>query len=173
MITLPKKPLFLVLPYLRPLSLKTRRKLRKSLKGIINCHTLQIVLKSQNKLANAFRFKDHIPKKLTSGVTYKFQLGLSNDYYYVECVRHLNVRTGEHIRISPLTKNFKSKSSAVSDHLLLCNHSPPFENLSVLTKENRKFVLEMNESLLIKRDKPSLNGKKIDLHHYVYSTKYS
>ena len=95
-ITVPKKTLFLVkLPYLGPLSLHTRTKLRKSLKGILNCYKLQIVFKSQNKLAKAFRFKDYIPKELTSGVIYKFQRGFCNESYYVECVRHLNVRIGE------------------------------------------------------------------------------
>ena len=34
-LTVPKKLLFLVLPYLEPLSLETRIKLRKSLKGIL------------------------------------------------------------------------------------------------------------------------------------------
>ena len=87
----PKKPLFLVLPYLGLLSLQTRTKLRKSLKGILNCCKLQIVFKSQNKLTNAFRFKDRIPKELTSGVVYKFQCGLCNESYYDECVRRLNV----------------------------------------------------------------------------------
>ena len=42
-ITVLKKNLFLVLPYLGPLSLQTRIKLRKSLKGILNCCKLQIV----------------------------------------------------------------------------------------------------------------------------------
>ena len=138
---MPKKTLLLVLPYLRPLSLQTRTKLRKSLKGILNCSKLQIVFKSQNKLAKAFRFKDRIPKELTSGVVYKFQCGLCNESYYGECVRHLNVRIGEHIRISPLTKKkVKPNGSAVSHQLLLCNHSPSFEN--VLTMENKKFLLE-------------------------------
>ena len=157
-ITVPKKTLFLVLPYLGPLSLQTRTKLRKSLKGILNCCKLQIVFKSQNKLAKAFRFKDRIPKELTSGVVYKFQCGLCNESYYCECARHLNVRIGEHIRISPLTqKKVKHKGSAVNDHWLLCNYFPSFENFSVLTKENKKFLLELKESLLIMRDKPSLN----------------
>ena len=63
-----------------------------------------------------------------------------------------------HIGISQLTKKkVKSKGCAVSDHLLLCNHSSSFENFSVLTKENKKFVLELKESLLIMRDKLSLN----------------
>ena len=125
MITVPKKTLFLVLPYLGPLSLETRTKLKKSLKGILNCCKLEIVFKRQNKLAKAFRFKNRITKELTSGVVYKFQCGFCNEPYYGECVRHLNVRIGEHIRISPLTKKkVKPKVIAVSDHLLLCNHSP-------------------------------------------------
>ena len=48
------------------------------------------------------------------------------------------------------------KGSAASDHLLPCNHSPAFENFIVLTKENRKFILELKKRLLIMRDKPSL-----------------
>ena len=73
-INVPKKSLLLALPYLRPSSLQTRNKSRKSLKRILNCCKLQIVFKNQTKLANAFRFKDRIPKELTSGVVYKFQL---------------------------------------------------------------------------------------------------
>ena len=98
------------------------------------------------------------PIFLTSGVVNKFQCGFCNESYYGECVRDLNVRIGEHIRISLLTKKkVKYKGSAVSDHLLLCNHSPSFENFSVLTKENKTFLLELKESLLIMRDIPSLN----------------
>ena len=74
LIAVPKKTLFLVLSYLGPLSLQTRTKLRKSLKGILNCCKLQIVFKSQNKLAKTFRFKDRILKELTSGVVYNFSV---------------------------------------------------------------------------------------------------
>ena len=78
-ITVPKNTLFLVFPYLGPLSVQARTKLRKSLKDILNCCKLQIVFKSQNKLAKAFRFKDRIPKELTSGVVYKFQCEFCNE----------------------------------------------------------------------------------------------
>ena len=60
-ITVPKKTLFLIIPYLGPSSLQTRTKLRKSLKGILNCCKLQIVFKSQNKLAKAFH---RIPEEM-------------------------------------------------------------------------------------------------------------
>ena len=82
------------------------------------------MFKSRNKLAKAFRFNDRIPKELTSGVVYKCQCGFCNESYYGECIRHLNVRIGEHIGISSLTKKrVKPKGSAVRDHLLLWNHS--------------------------------------------------
>ena len=48
-ITVPKKHLFLVLPHLGPLPLQTRNKLKKSLKGILNCCKLEIVFKHRHK----------------------------------------------------------------------------------------------------------------------------
>ena len=127
---MPKKTLFLVLPYLGPLSLQTRTKSRKYLKGIVNSCNLHVMFKSQNKLAKALHFKDGILKKLTSGMVSKFPCGLCNEPYYGECVRHLNVRMEEHIEIWILNKNkVKPKGSAVSDHLLLCNHSPSLGTL--------------------------------------------
>ena len=61
---------------------------------------------------------------------------------------HLNVRIGEHIGISLSTKKeIKPKGSAVSNHLLLCNHSPIFEHFSVLTKKNNIFIRIERKSL--------------------------
>ena len=74
-ITVPKKTLLLVLPYLGPLSLQTRTKLKKSLKGILNCCKLQILFKSQNKSAKAFRFEDRIPKDLHLVSSINFSVG--------------------------------------------------------------------------------------------------
>ena len=81
-------------------------------------------------------------------------------------MRHLNVRISEHIGISPHTrKQVKPKNSFVSDHLAFCiqsfsfvsNHSASYDEFSVLARENKKFLLELKESLLIMRYKPSLN----------------
>ena len=73
-------------------------------------------------------------------------------------MRHLNVRIGERIGISPLTeKQVKPKNSSVADHSLLCNHSASYNDFSILTRESKKILLELKESLLIMRDKPSLN----------------
>ena len=70
-LTFEKKLLVLVFPYLGSISLKTRVKLKKSLKNILDCCKLQIMFK--NKTSNNFHFKDRITKDLTSGVGYKLQ----------------------------------------------------------------------------------------------------
>ena len=138
MINVPKKPLFRALPYLGLLPFQSRTKLKKYLKGIMNYCKSQIEFQSQNKLANALRLKNRIPKELTCGVVDKFKCGLNNKSYLGQCVRNFNGRIGKEIGIWPLTRKIvKPKSSAFSDHLLLCNHSPSFTSLSVLTKENR------------------------------------
>ena len=118
-----------------------------------------IRIKCQARLSNSFRYKDPIPKDLISGVVYKFQCGLCNESYYGESIRHLDIRSGEHIGVSPLTgKKVKpSNNSAICDHLLHCNFLPSFDNFSVLAYENKKYLLEIKESLLIMKDKPSLN----------------
>ena len=68
-----------------------------------------------SKFQNVLHFKDQIPKDLISDVVYKFQCGLCNESYYGECMRHLNVRIGEHIGILPLTiKKVKPRKSSVA-----------------------------------------------------------
>ena len=49
------------------------------------------------------------------------------------------------------------KNSAVRDHFLNFSYLSSFYNFSILAHENKKFLLEIKESLLIVRDKPSLN----------------
>ena len=109
------------------------------------------MFKSKTRLGNNFHFKDQILKDLTSGVVYKFQCGLCNESYHGECVTHLNVKIGEHIGPLPLPKKqVKPKNRSVADHLSFRNHSASYDDFRNLTREN-KFLIELNESLLIVR----------------------
>ena len=104
-----------------------------------------------SSLDELFRFKDPVPQILTSGVVYKSQCGLCNEFYYGECVRYFAVRSGDHIGISPLTnKRVRSrKDSATCHHLLNYNDSPIFADFNDLCNENKKYFLKLKESLLI------------------------
>ena len=140
-----KKTIILSLSCLRDISLQTGTKLRESFKGILNCCKFQIVFKSQRKFANVFRFKDRLPFGLVSGVVYKYTRGRCNSSYYGETDRHLKVRSGEHIGISPLTfgKVKPSKENAIRDHLLNCNNIPSFDEFTILAYGHHKYILNI------------------------------
>ena len=65
---------------------------------------MQILFKNNIRLGKNYHVKDQIPRDLSDAVVYKIQRGPCNDSYYGECVRHLNVKIAEPIRILPLTK---------------------------------------------------------------------
>ena len=67
-------------------------------------------LNVKTKLCNSFRFKDPIPKDLISGYVYKFNCGLCNESYYGESMKHLNIRSGEHIVMSPFIERRPNQS---------------------------------------------------------------
>ena len=87
--------------------------------------------------------------KYLKGPAYKFHCGLCSNSYYGECISHLDIRFGES-KIKP------SNDSAVCDHLLYCNFLPSFGKY-ILAHENEMHLLEITKSLLLMRDKPSLN----------------
>ena len=45
----------------------------------------------------------------------------------------------------------------LTDHILLKGHEASFDDFTILSKENNKFKIHLEESLLVKRDKPKLN----------------
>ena len=71
----------------------------------------------------------------------------------------MKVRVLEHQGVSPRTgKHLKGTfSTSVRDHMLDCNHMVAWDDFKVLGRESNHWLLEIRESLFIKRDKPSLN----------------
>ena len=49
------------------------------------------------------------------------------------------------------------KESSIRDHLLQCGNNTSFDELSILAHGNNKYLLEIKESIFIKRDLPFLN----------------
>ena len=47
--------------------------------------------------------------------------------------------------------------SAIKEHLLFCNHTPDFEDFSILVTINNDFKVTLMEILLINRDHTPLN----------------
>ena len=144
-LTVEEKFFVLVLPYLGSASLKSRIKLKKLLKTSLIVVKLQIVFRYKTRLGNNVRFKDGIPKDLTFVVVHKFQCGFCNEFYYGECVRYIDISP-------PTKKQAKPKNSSIADHLLIFNHSASYDDFITLTRDNKRFLLESKESMLIMRD---------------------
>ena len=53
--------------------------------------------------------------------------------------------------------------SAIKEHLLFCNHTPDFEDFSILAANKNDFKVILMESRLINRDHPPLNKNKQSL----------
>ena len=68
----------------------------------------------------------------------------------------MKVRVPEHQVVSPQTgKHLKGTlSSSVRDHMLDCYQVVAWDDFKVLGRESNHWLLEIKESLIIKRDRP-------------------
>ena len=62
--TVPKKDLYVFLPYLGKLSLSARSTLEKTIRDILPCVNLKVVFRIKNRLSSKFTFKDKISKEI-------------------------------------------------------------------------------------------------------------
>ena len=73
--------------------------------------------------------------------------------------RHFKVRAYDHFGLSILTeKPIKGVDTAMKSHWRENNHIISMDNIEIIAREENPFHLRIKESLLIKRDKPSLNN---------------
>ena len=116
--------------------------------------SLRIAFQYKTRLTSLFHFKE-----ISSHLVYTFRCSCCNDTYYRKSERHFFVRASEHLCMTCYTRKWlkNSKKSAIFDHILLEGHDVSFENFTILLKENNKFKLHLQESLLMKSDKPELN----------------
>ena len=99
-------------------------------------------------MSSKFTFKDKISKEMRSLLCYKFQCSSCNATYYGKTKRHFKVRVSEHMGVSARTgKNIKStKSSAVRDHMLVCNNIVSFEDFSVFANGTNNFRINCKKA---------------------------
>ena len=155
----PKMELTVVLPFLGNISYITKTQLNKTLSRYLKFCKLRVIFKTNNRFSNYFRFKDKIPESLRSCQIYKFSCGSCNASYIGKTFRHMKVRVSEHQGVSPRTGKIVkgTQTTAVRDHMLFCDHRVAWDDFTVLGNEANHYLLEIKESLFIKRDQPLLN----------------
>ena len=82
----------------------------------------------------------------------------------------MKIRVSEHQGVLPRTGKIVkgTLSTSVRDHMLECDHTVTWDDFKVLEREreSKHWLLEIKESLFIKRDKLSLKGAVIDLRYF-------
>ena len=101
----PKRNVFVKLPFLGSTSFQIRKKLQKLFSDKLTSCNLKIVFTSPVRVKNFFTFKDKLSKMLLSGFVYQYKCGGCNATYYGKTKRHFKVRVCEHLGISHLTKS--------------------------------------------------------------------
>jgi hypothetical protein len=157
-VSVSKKEILIVLPYLGSLSSSFKRKINSCFVDLLPYCKAKIVFKSNNRLSSIFSFKNKIPKELCSNLVYKFSCGSCNVSYIGKTNRHLKVRACEHLGITPIKeqRSINIKTSAINDHLLFCNHESDFSNFSIIANEPNRWRLLLKEGILISKQKPFL-----------------
>ena len=159
MLTVPKKQLYLVLPFMGKMSALVKSGLARSFHKRLPFCKVKIVFKTSNRLKNYFNFKDVVHELPRSCQIYNFKCGSCNASYIGKTFRHMKVRVSEHQGVSPRTgKHLKGTlSTSLRYHMLDCNHVVAWDDFKVLGRESNHWLLEIKENLFIKRDRPSLN----------------
>ena len=159
MLAVPKKQLYLVLPFIEKMSALVNSELVRSLhKRLLFCK-IKIVFKTSNRLKNYLSFKDIVSEHLRSCQIYNFTCGSCNGSYTGQSFRHMEFRVSEHQRVSIQTSKLlkETLTNSVRDHMLDCKHLLAWNDFKVLVRESNHWLLEIKESLFIKRDRSSLN----------------
>ena len=157
--TVPKKELKIISLHLGKMFQIVKTSPTKTMNKHIKFCQLRVIFQTNNRLRNYFHFKDFVPETLQSSLIYKFLCESCTASHIGKIYRHFKIRVSQHQgAFSRTGKPIKGTlSNSLRDHLLVCGHKVVHEDFKFLGNESNRYLLELKESLFIKRDKPSLN----------------
>ena len=112
-ITVPKKGIFIALPYLGIQRKIVTQQLKSCIYKFYGCFNPKIIFRNTRRIKSSFLYKDRLSRSLRSKVVYKASCWDCDGYYIEKTKRRLQDRKTEYFRA--LTSN--SHSSAVADHM--------------------------------------------------------
>ena len=91
-ITVPKRDVFLKIPFLGVQSFRIKRRLKSVIEHFYPQVNARIIFQSSNSIQNFFKFKDRIPFSLASSVVYQYTSRQCSATYIGETKKQLRVR---------------------------------------------------------------------------------
>ncbi len=160
-VTVPKRQFLMCLPFMGRDSLVLKRKLLSFFSTQFPAFQLKIVFKSGPKIGNFLNFKDILPFCVSSFVIYRYSCSHCIMTYIGKTTRHLLIRMSEHLGISHRTRKIRKynpkQTTAIREHIRICEHSGSFDDFKIASQGKTDFELLIKESLLVGKEQPILN----------------
>ena len=160
------------LEFLGKLSLQVKKQLNDIFQSCHKNVKLTVVFKSPNRIRNAFHFKEQLAKSINLEVLYKYTYDTCNSVYIGKTKRNLLVRQYEDLGTSIFTDKAliytEKDATTIRKHCYKHQHNSRLDNFQVLGNAVKNFHLQLKESLLILKMKPSLNIAKESMPLYLF-----
>ena len=157
----PKKIVFVSLPYMGNFSFTVRKELTSCLSTLYPYVKFNFVFKNPLTIGSLFCFKDALPDLMRSCIVYEFTCPKCDFGKYVGCTYRLSrVRIDSHRGVSHRTGCTLNKKefSAIRAHCQECKHYIQYKDFKILSQAPGRYSLPFLESLFIKQLNPNLNS---------------
>ena len=152
--TVPKKDLFIVLPFLGSQSTFFSKRLKTCISSFYSAVDLKVIFQNTNRIKSFFPYKDRLNRSQMSKVIYKASCWDCNDSYIGKTKRRLHDRKTEHFKA--LTN--RDLHSAIADHIYTTGHNIKWDNFDIIATGKTDFHCRIKETLLIQELKPAMNS---------------
>ena len=153
----PKLPVLILLPYLGVYSIRLKKNLNQFLGKIYPHIEFKFVFQPAKCIGSFFSCTDRAPSHIRSSVVYKCSCSSCKATYYGKTSRHFIVRCREHLGVNKKGKSIKGAPSSIRDHIVSTGHSASINDFCIINTASNELDLLIHESLLILRDRPTLN----------------
>ena len=166
-----KETRYITLPFLGHFSYQLRNTMSNLLKKHIQEVNFKFIFVNRNTIGSLFRVKDTIPNSLCSNVVYCFECPDCTSRYYGSTSRNLKIRFAEHKGVSYRTgaRITRPSFSRIREHAQLYNHSINEQDFSIKFRAKNSLDLRIAETLLIMKEKPSINDNETSTKLLIFS----
>ena len=171
--TVPKMEVSIILPFMGTTSTGVKNNLVRSFRNIIPFCNVKVIFKTSNRLSSYFKYKDSFPKSLISHVLYKYTCARCNLSYVGMTARYWEKRLEEHTHLSARTGQPLSGMQIYAP-MQHCRKAEgrcgkvAREDFEFIGGGGGRYLLQVKESIMIKKLSPQLNGGITSVPLYLF-----
>ena len=160
--TVPRKVIYISLPYLGPPSHKLAKHLGNVLSSYYAHIDFKFSFKNKFQIQSFFPYKDKLHVDLQSNIIYKYRCDTCNGIYIGSSIKQSKIRFTQHLGISFRTNRHLGKpmQSTPRIHSESHNHPMSFNAFSIIDTAPNILSLRILEPMYLAKLKPSFNKEK-------------